>query len=178
MAAPQACRRAIFAQVQQCRGRLFSAAIVCRIVPAERLSFLDLIAARVPNILFAEKRQLECVKGGRDLLPQAGFALLLLRYLAALAALTFITYSLWWSALSTRANLRMDVAKRVGLNLQRLRRDKGLSQEELADCASVHQTYLSGVEGGKRNPSIGVLARIAAALGVDIEELFLTRRSR
>jgi transcriptional regulator with XRE-family HTH domain len=55
---------------------------------------------------------------------------------------------------------------------------EGLSQEELADRASVHQTYLSGVEGGKRNPSIGVLARIAAALGVDIEELFLTRRSR
>jgi transcriptional regulator with XRE-family HTH domain len=70
----------------------------------------------------------------------------------------------------------MDVRKRVGLNLQRLRRDKGLSQEELAHRADVHQTYLSGVEGGKRNPSIGVLGRITAALGVDIEELF--RRSR
>jgi transcriptional regulator with XRE-family HTH domain len=70
----------------------------------------------------------------------------------------------------------MDVHKRVGLNLQRLRRGKALSQEELAHRANVHQTYLSGVEGGKRNPSIGVLGRIAAALGVDIEELF--RRSR
>jgi transcriptional regulator with XRE-family HTH domain len=70
----------------------------------------------------------------------------------------------------------MDVRKRVGTNLQRLRRDKGLSQEELAHRADVHQTYLSGVEVGRRNPSIGVLGRIATALGVDIEEFF--RRSR
>lgn len=70
----------------------------------------------------------------------------------------------------------MDVRKRVGLNLQRLRRGKGLSQEELAHRAEIHQTYLSGVEGGKRNPSIGVLGRIATALEIDIEELF--RRSR
>jgi transcriptional regulator with XRE-family HTH domain len=71
----------------------------------------------------------------------------------------------------------MDVHKRVGLNLQRLRRGKGLSQEELAHRADVHQTYLSGVEGGKRNPSIGVLGRIVVALGVDIEELFRRPRS-
>ncbi len=70
----------------------------------------------------------------------------------------------------------MDVRKRVGLNVQRLRRGRKLSQEELAYRADVHQTYLSGVEGGKRNPSIGVLGRIATALGVDVEELF--RRSR
>jgi transcriptional regulator with XRE-family HTH domain len=59
----------------------------------------------------------------------------------------------------------MDVRKRVGVNLQRLRRGKGLSQEELAHRARIHQTYLSGVEGGKRNPSIGVLGRIARSLG-------------
>jgi transcriptional regulator with XRE-family HTH domain len=70
----------------------------------------------------------------------------------------------------------MEVHRRVGINLQRLRRDKGLSQEELAHRSRIHQTYLSGVETGKRNPSIGVLGRIVRALGVDIEELF--RRSR
>jgi len=72
----------------------------------------------------------------------------------------------------------MDAAKRVGVNLQRLRRDKGLSQEELAHRADVHQTYLSGVEGGKRNASINVLERIAKALSVDIEEFFRRRQSR
>lgn len=69
----------------------------------------------------------------------------------------------------------MELRARVGLNLQRIRRDKGLSQEELAHRARVHQTYLSGVEGGKRNPSIDVLGRVVAALGVDIEELFRRR---
>lgn len=66
----------------------------------------------------------------------------------------------------------MDVRKRVGLNLRRLREAKGLTQEELAHQADVHQTYLSGVEGGKRNPSIVVLNRIATALGSDISLLF------
>jgi transcriptional regulator with XRE-family HTH domain len=54
---------------------------------------------------------------------------------------------------------------------------KGLSQEQLAHRADVHQTYLSGVEGGKRNPSIGVLGRIADALGVEVEEFFRRHRA-
>jgi transcriptional regulator with XRE-family HTH domain len=70
----------------------------------------------------------------------------------------------------------MDVRERVGLNLQKLRRERGLSQEELADRANIHQTYLSGVERGKRNPTITVLHRIAEALGADIEDLVSRRR--
>lgn len=69
----------------------------------------------------------------------------------------------------------MDVRKRVGANLQALRKDSGLSQEEVAHRAAIHQTYLSGVERGKRNPSIMVLQRIAEAIGKDIEDL--TRRA-
>ena len=69
----------------------------------------------------------------------------------------------------------MDVRERVGLNLQRLRRQRGLSQEELADLANIHQTYLSGVERGKRNPTVTVLQRIAQALGADIEDLVKRR---
>jgi len=65
----------------------------------------------------------------------------------------------------------MDVRVRVGLNLQALRRDRGLSQEELAHRADVHQTYLSGVERGLRNPSLLVLQRIVDALGADIADL-------
>jgi transcriptional regulator with XRE-family HTH domain len=66
----------------------------------------------------------------------------------------------------------MDVRVRIGLNVQRLRRGKELSQEELAARADVHQTYLSGVERGKRNASVLVLERIANALSVDVAELF------
>jgi transcriptional regulator with XRE-family HTH domain len=65
----------------------------------------------------------------------------------------------------------MDVRQRVGLNLQTLRKSKGFSQEELAHRADIHQTYLSGVERGKRNPSIVVLQRIAEALNVDLQDL-------
>jgi len=35
----------------------------------------------------------------------------------------------------------------------------------------MHQTYLSGIERGRRNPSVLVLARIAEALGVDLQDL-------
>lgn len=69
----------------------------------------------------------------------------------------------------------MDVRVRVGLNLQNARRERGLSQEELAHKAKIHQTYLSGVEQGKRNPSILVLQRIAKALGIEIEQVFKRR---
>lgn len=66
----------------------------------------------------------------------------------------------------------MEARRRIAVNIQRLRRERGLSQEELGARANVHQTYLSQVEGAKRNPSIDVLERIANALKVDIAELF------
>ena len=66
----------------------------------------------------------------------------------------------------------MEARKRVGVNVQRLRRERGLSQEELGARAKVHQTYLSQVEGGKRNASVDVLERIAQGLKTDIAELF------
>ncbi|WFU14351.1 helix-turn-helix transcriptional regulator [Bradyrhizobium sp. CB3481] len=72
----------------------------------------------------------------------------------------------------------MRLQDRVGLNVQELRRAKKLSQEELAHRCNVHQTYLSGVETGKRNASLLVLERIANALNVDAEELFRRRRRR
>ncbi|MCL4167675.1 UNVERIFIED_CONTAM: hypothetical protein GTU68_005874 [Idotea baltica] len=72
----------------------------------------------------------------------------------------------------------MDVRHRVSRNIQRIRHSKGLSQEDVAHAAEVHQTYLSGVEGAKRNPSIQVLERLAVALGVDISEFFAVDKDR
>lgn len=65
----------------------------------------------------------------------------------------------------------MDVRKRVGINLKRLRRDRQLSQEELAFEAGVHRTYISGVERGIRNPTVLVLEEIARALKVPAAKL-------
>lgn len=67
---------------------------------------------------------------------------------------------------------RMSIQSRVSRNIQRIRREKDLSQEEVAHRADIHQTYLSGVETGKRNPSILVVERIAKAIGVDVSEIF------
>ncbi len=67
---------------------------------------------------------------------------------------------------------RMSIQSRVSRNIQKIRREKDLSQEEVAHRADIHQTYLSGVETGKRNPSILVVERIANALGVDVSEIF------
>lgn len=69
----------------------------------------------------------------------------------------------------------MDVRERIGLNIQNLRREKMLSQEELADRAQIHQTYLSGVERGMRNPTVVVLQRIAEALSSDIQDVVRKR---
>ena len=59
-----------------------------------------------------------------------------------------------------------------GSYLRSLRAKAGLSQEELADRAGIHVTYLSGVERGLRNPSIRNVRRLAQAMGIQTRELF------
>jgi transcriptional regulator with XRE-family HTH domain len=65
----------------------------------------------------------------------------------------------------------MDVRRRVGLNLKRIRQEQGLSQEEFAFRAGVHRTYVSGIERGVRNPTVVVLEELAQALGVPTTQL-------
>ncbi|HYU43865.1 MAG TPA: helix-turn-helix transcriptional regulator [Vicinamibacteria bacterium] len=55
--------------------------------------------------------------------------------------------------------------------MRRLRRERGWTQEFLADCAGLHWTYLSGIERGVRNASIDNVFKLAWALGVDAAEL-------
>lgn len=65
----------------------------------------------------------------------------------------------------------MDIRSRLGAKVKRLREAKGLSQEELAFQADMHRTYVSGIERGKRNPTVTVLERLAKPLGVTAGEL-------
>lgn len=65
----------------------------------------------------------------------------------------------------------MDVRALVGRNFARIRAAKGLTQEEIEERSGFSQQYLSGLERGKRNPTIVTLHELAQALGVNHEEL-------
>jgi len=65
----------------------------------------------------------------------------------------------------------MEVRQRVARNIKRLRAAQQISQEELADRAHVHRTYISGVERAVRNPTLTVLDKIAVGLRVPLAEL-------
>jgi transcriptional regulator with XRE-family HTH domain len=56
-------------------------------------------------------------------------------------------------------------------NVRRLRQQRKMTQEELAFEAEIDLTYLGGIERGKRNPSLLVMARIADALSVPLPRL-------
>eukprot|EP01042_Synura_sphagnicola_P027485 gene27486-35485_t len=56
--------------------------------------------------------------------------------------------------------------KLVGRNFARLRRDQGLTQEQVEERSGFSQQYLSGLERGRRNPTIITLYELARALGI------------
>lgn len=60
----------------------------------------------------------------------------------------------------------MDMRKLVGRNTARIRKESGLTQEELSERCGLSQQYISGLERGRRNPTIVTVYEIAAALEV------------
>lgn len=60
----------------------------------------------------------------------------------------------------------MDIRQRLATNLRRLRNQKGWSQEEYADRADIHRTYVSDIERGARNPTITIVEKLAKPFGV------------
>lgn len=59
----------------------------------------------------------------------------------------------------------------VGDRVRECRKSLGLTQEELAELASIHLTYVSHIESGKANASICVYRRISAALRMPLVQL-------
>jgi transcriptional regulator with XRE-family HTH domain len=64
------------------------------------------------------------------------------------------------------------IVRRFAIRIRSLREQKGWSQERLAEEASIHRTYLGGIETARRNPSLRNIIKIALALGVPIGKLF------
>jgi transcriptional regulator with XRE-family HTH domain len=66
---------------------------------------------------------------------------------------------------------RDSILAKLGSNIRKRREALDFSQETLAEKAGLDQTYISGIECGKRNPGIKNVARVAKALRVSTSEL-------
>jgi len=69
----------------------------------------------------------------------------------------------------------MDIQDVLARNVRVFRELKGWSQEELAERADVHRTYVSQVERGLRNPTIVIVERLAKALKMTASDLLKTK---
>ena len=67
-----------------------------------------------------------------------------------------------------KENIRIQFGQKV----QRLRNEKGLSQEQLAEIAHVHRTYIGMIERAEKNITLLNIEKIAKALKVNIKDLF------
>ena len=65
----------------------------------------------------------------------------------------------------------MDLIQILAANLKRIRSERGLSQEKLAEIVDLHRTYISGIERGMRNVSLRNIEKIAEALDVGVVDL-------
>jgi transcriptional regulator with XRE-family HTH domain len=72
----------------------------------------------------------------------------------------------------------MDLAIHFGAAVRQHRELIRISQEELAGRAGLDRTYVSGVERGRRNPTLEVLQRLSDALGADLDVIFATARQK
>lgn len=69
-------------------------------------------------------------------------------------------------------NHEQEIKLRFGLAVRKRRHELDISQEELADRASVHRTYIGDIERGKRNVSLMNIEKLAKALNISISDLF------
>ena len=73
--------------------------------------------------------------------------------------------------MSFKANVNKKIFQEFGRILREKRRGKKLTQEELANLAGIHRTYIAGIERGIRNPSLKNIVRLGRALKIEIKEL-------
>jgi transcriptional regulator with XRE-family HTH domain len=65
-----------------------------------------------------------------------------------------------------------DIRERFGFAVKARREELDLTQEDLAERAGIHRTYLSDIERGTRNLSLVNIERLALALSLSMSELF------
>ena len=70
-----------------------------------------------------------------------------------------------------KAITHQHVLKKFGKRLQEIRKEKKVSQEELASKLHMHRTYVGMIERGERNPTVRTLYKIASSLKVKSSDL-------
>jgi transcriptional regulator with XRE-family HTH domain len=70
----------------------------------------------------------------------------------------------------------MDAVQLLGKNVRRYRKDRGMTQEQLALEAEMERSCVSDLERGTRNPSVRALDRLAKALDVEPHQLLMAVR--
>lgn len=65
----------------------------------------------------------------------------------------------------------LPTSEQFGRAMRQIRVEREMTLETLAKTSGLHWTYLSGIERGRRNPSLNVMVAIAASLGVGTSEL-------
>ncbi len=68
--------------------------------------------------------------------------------------------------------MKKAILVKFGKKIRKVREKRGLSQEALADIASVHRTYIGMVERAEKNITLLNIQKLAKALKIDIKELF------
>lgn len=65
-----------------------------------------------------------------------------------------------------------NLPKVIGERIRNFRKERGLSQEELAEIANLHTTYIGQLERGEKNATLESIAKVANALEISLEDLF------
>jgi transcriptional regulator with XRE-family HTH domain len=66
----------------------------------------------------------------------------------------------------------MDIKSKFGKRLLELRKERKMSQENLAELSELNRPYISAIEQGKRNVSLEVISKLAQALDIEIKKFF------
>lgn len=68
-------------------------------------------------------------------------------------------------------NMSNEIARKLADRIIKLRRERKLSQEDLAFAADIDRTYVGRIENLKRNPTLNILVKLAKAFDMEVWEL-------
>lgn len=62
-------------------------------------------------------------------------------------------------------------SQKLGRNLKRIRKEKGITQGDIVRALGMDRAFVSNIENGKTNPTLATITKLAKAVGVSTDEL-------